>query len=63
MSGSHASPDMNDEDGQPGEGDTAETVRRRVGGAVPDVVEQSVGELRVGGLELGLRRRSACRSG
>jgi len=30
MSTGHACPDMNDEDGQPGERDTAETVRRRV---------------------------------
>ncbi len=30
MNAGHACPDMNDEDGQPGEGDTAETVRRRV---------------------------------
>ncbi len=30
MSAGHACPDMNDKDGQPGEGDTAETVRRRV---------------------------------
>ncbi len=30
MSAGHACPDMNDEDGQPREGDTVETVRRRV---------------------------------
>ena len=30
MSGGHARPDMNGEDGQPEEGNTAETVRRRV---------------------------------
>ena len=30
MSAGHASPEMNDEDGQPGEGDKAKTVRRRV---------------------------------
>ncbi len=30
MSAGHACPNMNDKDGQPGEGDTAETVRRRV---------------------------------